>query len=285
LWNFNIGDVVFTIDNAIDVIASGGKHLALYKKRDTIEVRDYIQNQRIVLFEVEKPSWCEDYEIERAFFSPEGKYIIVELEMFIALFYDSYTGELVQSLEVQSEGGIYGVVSQNSCYYAVIGALDGFSLYDLTSFSCLKAYWGDDENIAISDKGEKCASTSYSGSISVYDCRNGIVISMPLSDNLGRTNSLAFDHSGKLLVSTHDDGCVRIWNCETGALMNELKGHKRRCVSAIFAADNRSIISIDELGIVKVWKYLPLQELIDQARQRFKNNPLTPEERHQYYLE
>ena len=29
----------------------------------------------------------------------------------------------------------------------------------------------------------------------------------------------------------------------------------------------------------------PLQELIDQSRERFKNRPLTPEERHKYYLE
>ena len=33
------------------------------------------------------------------------------------------------------------------------------------------------------------------------------------------------------------------------------------------------------------WDFLPLEELKAQVRSRFKDNPLTPEERRQYYLE
>ena len=34
-----------------------------------------------------------------------------------------------------------------------------------------------------------------------------------------------------------------------------------------------------------IWDYPPLEELIKETRERFKDNPLTPEERRKYYLE
>ena len=88
-----------------------------------------------------------------------------------------------------------------------------------------------------------------------------------------------------MLVSTHDDGIVRVWNATSGSLLNELKGHKGKSVGAIFSSNNREIVSSDEKGNVKVWEFLPLQELMDRTRKRFQANPLTPEERRRFYLE
>ena len=36
---------------------------------------------------------------------------------------------------------------------------------------------------------------------------------------------------------------------------------------------------------VIIWDFPPLQDLINETRERFKDRPLTPEERRQYYLE
>ena len=38
-------------------------------------------------------------------------------------------------------------------------------------------------------------------------------------------------------------------------------------------------------GVIRQYDFPPLQELIDQTRERFKNRPLTDEERKMYYLE
>lgn len=38
-------------------------------------------------------------------------------------------------------------------------------------------------------------------------------------------------------------------------------------------------------GTVKIWDFSPFQQLIDQTRERFKDRPLTAEERRMYYLE
>ena len=36
---------------------------------------------------------------------------------------------------------------------------------------------------------------------------------------------------------------------------------------------------------VKLWEFSSLQEIIDETRERFKNNQLTDDERIEYYLE
>ena len=37
--------------------------------------------------------------------------------------------------------------------------------------------------------------------------------------------------------------------------------------------------------IISTWPFPSLKELINETRERFKNRPLTPEERRQYFLE
>ena len=64
-----------------------------------------------------------------------------------------------------------------------------------------------------------------------------------------------------------------------------------RCsvVYATFSPDGETILSAG-LSEIILWdaqskNFPPLQELIDQTRERFKDRPLTPEERRKYYLE
>ena len=38
-------------------------------------------------------------------------------------------------------------------------------------------------------------------------------------------------------------------------------------------------------GTTKIWDFPPLQKLINQTKEKLKNDPLTLDERRQYYLE
>ena len=53
---------------------------------------------------------------------------------------------------------------------------------------------------------------------------------------------------------------------------------------AYFTHDGDRIVYASDKGL-KVWEFKPLQELIDETKLRFKNVPLTAEERQEYYLE
>ena len=64
-----------------------------------------------------------------------------------------------------------------------------------------------------------------------------------------------------------------------------LEGHTDGVTFAAFTHDSRHIISASLDGTIRLWPFPPLQDLIDQTRERFKDRPLTPEERKMYYLE
>lgn len=64
-----------------------------------------------------------------------------------------------------------------------------------------------------------------------------------------------------------------------------MTGHTDFVNSASFSPDGRKIVSASWDKTIRIWEYPPLQELIDQTRERFKDRELTPEERRMYYLE
>lgn len=55
--------------------------------------------------------------------------------------------------------------------------------------------------------------------------------------------------------------------------------------SVAFSPEGKRIVSGSADETIRIWDWTPLQELMDKARERFKNRELTPEERWKYYLE
>lgn len=96
--------------------------------------------------------------------------------------------------------------------------------------------------------------------------------------------SASYSHDGNYIVSVFDND-IRVWDAEKGTLIQNLEGHTKMVVSALFSPDDSCIVSASYDGTIRIWPIPPLQKLIDQTRERFKDRPLTPEERHQYYLE
>ncbi|MBQ2097809.1 MAG: PD40 domain-containing protein, partial [Bacteroidales bacterium] len=96
----------------------------------------------------------------------------------------------------------------------------------------------------------------------------------------------SFSPDGRYIVSANGDITVRIWDAKTGQQVGSpLEGHTSTVKSASFSPDGRYIVSASSDGTVKIWDFPPLQELIDSTRERFKDRPLTPEERKKYYLD
>lgn len=52
-----------------------------------------------------------------------------------------------------------------------------------------------------------------------------------------------------------------------------------------FNSSGTQLLTYTYGGIVSLWSFPPLQQLIDDTRERFKNRPLSQKEREQYYLE
>ncbi len=94
--------------------------------------------------------------------------------------------------------------------------------------------------------------------------------------------AFAFSHDGRYIVTTTHDLMVNIWSRESGVRLFSTKLHQYSDVQ--FCPDNNHVVLMNQRE-VRILDFPPLHELIDQTRERFKDRPLTPEERRMYYLE
>jgi len=96
-------------------------------------------------------------------------------------------------------------------------------------------------------------------------------------------NTIAFSPDERfLLVATR--ASTLLYDVNTGQELLRLSPGQA-AISASFSPDGKHILSILNGNILRLYDFPPLQELIDQTRERFKDRPLTDEERRMYYLE
>ena len=71
----------------------------------------------------------------------------------------------------------------------------------------------------------------------------------------------------------------------SGECLKTYEGHSGRVETAVFSPDGQYILSASRDKTIKLWEFVPLQELVESAKNRFKNVPLTKEELREFYLE
>ena len=108
----------------------------------------------------------------------------------------------------------------------------------------------------------KCVSTLVGHTSVVYDC--------------------VFSPDGKYVVSTSHDTMVKLWDWKSGICLTSQS--LEQYLSVRYSNDGRHVVMVcgEE---VRVLDFPPLQQLIDETRERFKNRKLSEDERRKYYLE
>ena len=101
----------------------------------------------------------------------------------------------------------------------------------------------------------------------------------------GSVYCVTYSEDGKFIVSASSDKTIRIWNADTGDCVYVIEGHTDGVSFVSFMPDGEHLVSASYDGTIRMWDFPPLQELIDQTRERFNDRQLTEEERKMYYLE
>lgn len=142
------------------------------------------------------------------------------------------------------------------------------------------------QSASFSPNSKRIVSASDDKTIRIWDAETGQQIGQPLEGHTLSVNSASFSPDGKRILSSSADKTIRIWDAETGRQIGQpLKGHTREVTSASFSPNGKQIVSTSYDNTIRIWEFPPLQQLIDETRERFKNRQLTPEERWKYYLE
>ena len=108
----------------------------------------------------------------------------------------------------------------------------------------------------------------------------------------GFISAVAFLPRKNIFITGAYDNTLKIWDIETGTLLNELIGHNAPIASIERSYDEKYLISSDTDGTIYIWYYPDLQELINVFRNRYDyrvqildTSPLSEKRRIRYFLQ
>lgn len=202
-------------------------------------------------------------------FCPDDKYIIIGDYFYSKLYiYNSRNGVFVNSME-------------NPHLIDAVGSSDGRWLVTETEthLNIWSIRWG----IGTCHHQIEIKEHSYPNGLSIspdnkYVSFNGHVYELLsgelVTDKPSFNKESSFSLEGKYLLNW---GIIYEW--ETGVTVGSYMDHSSFCPT------NNQIIATTSDGNIIFYDFPPLQDLIDQALERFKDRPLTDKERRIYYLE
>ena len=141
-------------------------------------------------------------------------------------------------------------------------------------------------SVVYSPDGTRVLSASNDKTIICWDAETGDVVWQIM--NIDRPiTSIAVNNEGTYVVATSEDVNYPLFICDlkTGKILVSYHGMFIQAESVAFSPNGRHIASGGIDGTIIVWDFPPLQELIDNGIECYKNKPLTQEERLMYYLE
>lgn len=266
LWHAETGKEIKKLEGHKDIVTMAtfspdGKQIASASTDGTIRIWDVDTGNEICTLNGHKRS------VESIAFSPDGKRII--------------SGSTDHTIRIWTTNNIKGVNTSTDITCAEekksIAHVRDFANFDHELHNRIT-----DFNEKISPDEKSYLICSRDGRIRIYniDTHAEIQVLGEVGEGLISAN---FSPSGKLIVSSTMNS-VHVWNVTNGHELQKFD-IESDSVSVHFSKDELKIIGKQKDSIIYIWDFPPLQELIDQTRERFKNRPLTDDEREQYYLQ
>jgi FOG: WD40 repeat len=222
-----------------------------------------------------------------ATFSPDGKKIVSSSRDNTARVWDVQTGKTLHILEGHTRDIHYGVFSPDGKQIITASWDDTIRRWDAKTGLCIQTLKGHERGVtyvSYNSNGEEIVSASSDRTIRIWDSKTGKTIRV-LKGHTDFVNSANFSPDNKYIVSGSDDETVRVWDAKTGKTLQVLEGTNDRVTFAAFSSNGEKIISGSYSGTIRIWDFPPLQKLIKQIQEYFKNQPLTKEEKIKYGME
>ncbi len=250
IWNVRSGNSIASLSDPDGLIlvctfAPEGDRLATASDTGMIAIWDLASGRRLHTF-----PGGDDNAVS---FSPSGNNLASAGFDGVAVW-DAGTGEL-PGLWLREESQIYSVAFSGGDRYAAFALIDGTTrIWDLEAIRSWVALPGDAElNLrpAFSQDGRRLAVSRPPGRTEVWE----LIIEMPgvLSGHLDRINALAVSRQGELLASGSDDHTARVWDLESGRLLETLRGHRKPVNGVAFSPQYRRLATAGDDHTARIW--------------------------------
>ena len=148
-----------------------------------------------------------------------------------------------------------------------------------------KKHIGEIRSLYFSNDGKYIVSASEDRTIRIWDVATEKNIQTISGD--GGFFMAKFSFDGKYIISYSNQDGIQLWDISTNKCVYKINySLPYRWANAIeMSSDNYIIIPKFKNEPAKLLQYHPIQEVLDETRDYYKNSTLTPEERRKYYLE
>ena len=215
-------------------------------------------------------------------YSKDGKHLITSAWDRKIIIWDTETGDSIKTINVIMPGYAQSVRYDHDVKTIVQtqrGSKDIY-LYDVDTYELIRTLSGHQTAVggaSYSSDGKYIASTDNNKTTKIWNAKTGDVI-QTVEGYFIRFS----DNANKMLM--YNDKYL-VYDLEKGSCVYSLESINDTIVAATFTNNDQQIMTVSSNGTIRIWDFPPLQELIDSTRERFKNRPLTEEERKMYYLE
>lgn len=222
----------------------------------------------------------------RVVLSDDGSFIVSAEKDSILYIWDTKTGECVKNIKA----GIcdFIAIDPSSKYIATSLLMSSdIKLIDIGNISKEMIFKGQSGtnvySLYFSPKENQLMSTYSDGRIVIWDITTGKIISEMFCQ--GGVNSASYSIDGKYVITVCKRNTIQIWDKYTESCLAIFTNVKNDLLYAFLSEDDQTIISASTDGAIRYWDFPPLQNLINQIGERFKDRQLTPEERKKYHIE
>ena len=306
IWSVESGELLSVFEspqwpNEVVSISPSGKKL--FVASGFITSQHYgtvwdIPNKKL-LFSVE----VDSLGVSSAVFSEDEDDILIACSNSVKIL-DSVTGEIEDTIKMSQRSPKCAYYSSD--YLEVVTASEkSIDLWDLDTLELnrtLGAHMGEINSMAVSSGSKTVVSCSEDGVVKIWDCKDSNCLSeercmnkisevsidkSQIKCNLDAElldNICCVDYSpdGQYMLTGISQDTILIWNVKTEAQVYSIEADYFN--NAYFSDDGKQIVAVSNYYTYK-WEFLPLQYLIDQTRERYKDRPLTPIEKKTYYLD
>lgn len=196
--------------------------------------------------------------VDRASFSPDGKWIVTSSLDGTAGVWEAGTGRLISTFQVRNVlGGMQSAsFSPDSKRIVTEGRERVARVWEASTGQLITKLQGHNNYVSgasFSPDGQWIVTASLDATARVWEASTGRSI-VTLQGHDSYVSNASFSPDGKWIVTASNDQTARIWEASTGRPIVTLRGHKAAVDNASFSPDGKWIVTASRDKTARVWE-------------------------------